>query len=66
MLAITIFTLNNSYFFHFFSEDPFATSVESVRMGEDVLASLASSGTLNAFKTNNFWTCLKSAGYINH
>lgn len=44
------------------SEDPFATNVESVRMGEDVLASLASSGTLNAFKTNNFWTCLKSAG----
>lgn len=34
-------------------------------MGEDVLASLASSGTLNAFKTRAFWTSIKSAGYGN-
>lgn len=46
-----------------FSEEPFSTSVESIRMGEDVLANLSSSGTLNAFKTRNFWTSIKSAGY---
>ena len=46
-----------------FSEEPFSTSVETVRMGEDVLPSLASSGTLYSFKTRSYWTLLKSAGY---
>ena len=45
-----------------FSEEPFAANVESIRMGEDVLANLANSGTLNAFKTRAFWTSIKSAG----
>ena len=49
-----------------FSEEPFNTNAESIRMGEDVLANLASLGTLNAFKTRNFWTSIKSAGYENY
>lgn len=44
------------------SLEPFAANVESIRMGEDVLANLANSGTLNAFKTSAFWTSIKSAG----
>ena len=56
----------NSQLLHYFSEEPFAGNVESVRMGEDVLASLASAGTLNAFKTRAFWTSIKSAGYGNY
>ncbi|XP_015773701.1 PREDICTED: mannose-1-phosphate guanyltransferase alpha-B-like [Acropora digitifera] len=54
-----------SFFFSLainFSEEPFSTSVETVRMGEDVLPSLASSGTLYSFKTRSYWTLLKSAG----
>lgn len=48
--------------YHKMSEEPFNTNAESIRMGEDVLANLASLGTLNAFKTRNFWTSIKSAG----
>ncbi|XP_067018748.1 mannose-1-phosphate guanyltransferase alpha-A-like [Acropora muricata] len=48
--------------YHKMSEEPFSTSVETVRMGEDVLPSLASSGTLYSFKARSYWTLLKSAG----
>lgn len=44
------------------SEEPFPGNVESVRMGEDVLATLASAGSLYAFKSSSFWSSIKNAG----
>ena len=48
--------------FYYFSEEPFPGNVESVRMGEDVLATLASAGSLYAFKSTSFWSSIKNAG----
>ena len=48
--------------FYNLSEEPFPGNVESVRMGEDVLATLASAGSLYAFKSTSFWSSIKNAG----
>ena len=48
--------------FYNLSEEPFPGNVESVRMGEDVLATLASAGSLYAFKSSSFWSSIKNAG----
>lgn len=48
--------------FYYFSEEPFPGNVESVRMGEDVLATLAGAGSLYAFKSTSFWSSIKNAG----
>lgn len=34
-------------------------------MGEQLMPHLSGQGAVYVFKTNNFWTVLKSAGYIN-
>lgn len=53
---------NNVMSFCSCSEEPFAGNVEAVRMGEDVLATIASSGSLYAFKSTSFWSSIKNAG----
>lgn len=53
---------NNVMSFCSCSEEPFAGNVEAVRMGQDVLATIASSGSLYAFKSTSFWSSIKNAG----
>ncbi|XP_063951956.1 mannose-1-phosphate guanyltransferase alpha-A-like isoform X1 [Lytechinus pictus] len=42
--------------------DPLFPSKDTIRLEQDILAPLASTGKLFTFKTNNFWSQIKSAG----
>ncbi|XP_071495680.1 mannose-1-phosphate guanylyltransferase regulatory subunit alpha-A-like [Diadema antillarum] len=45
-----------------YNGDPLFPSKDTIRLEQDILAPLASTGQLFTFKTNNFWSQIKSAG----
>jgi hypothetical protein len=48
---------------NFCSELSYSNNVGRIMMGEQLMPYLAGQGAVYVFKTNNFWTVLKSAGY---
>ena len=45
------------------SELSYSNNVGRIMMGEQLMSYLSGQGAVYVFKTNHFWTVLKSAGY---
>ena len=52
-----------SFTFYVVSEQPFSNNIGRIMMGEELMPYLSGQGAVYVYKTNNFWTVLKSAGY---